>query len=345
MDAYTPELEASPRRWVVTGAAGFIGSHIAERLLDLGQSVVGLDNFSTGHRENIEDLLRAVESRHGQGARDRFELQVGDIRDAETCQRATEAADHVIHQAALGSVPRSIKEPITTHDVNVTGFLNMLEATRHAGCKNFVYASSSSIYGDSPALPKTEDEIGRPLSPYAASKQTNEVYATAWGQSYGLACRGLRYFNVVGPRQDPQGAYAAVIPRWISEFLTGGQPTIFGDGETSRDFCPIENVVQANLLAALAPKSESTVFNVALGGRTTLNELFIILRDGMKMLGIDRGRLDARYEDFRPGDVRHSLADISRACAELGYQPSTKLREGLERTMAWFVARESAAVT
>lgn len=338
--ALAAELQGASRRWLVTGAAGFIGSHLVERLLALGQEVVGFDNFSTGRRSNLDDVRACV----GDEAWGRFTLVEADIRDPGACRAAAEGVQHVLHQAALGSVPRSIREPVATFAANVEGFVQVLEAARAASCRSVVYASSSSVYGDHPALPKREPELGRPLSPYAASKRCDEVLAAAWSGSYALPITGLRYFNVVGPRQDPEGAYAAVVPRWIAELATGRAPTIFGDGETSRDFCPVANVVQANLLAAVSPPASGEgVFNIALGGRTTLNELFGLLRDGMAALGAPCAGIDARHEDFRPGDIRHSLADIARARTELGYEPDVGLAEALRETMAWFWTRRANA--
>jgi UDP-N-acetylglucosamine 4-epimerase len=336
LEVVETELQRQPRRWLVTGAAGFIGSHLVGHLLRLGQSVVGLDNFATGKRENLDDLRLEV----GDPAWERFTLQEGDIRDFEACLWASRDVNHILHQAAMGSVPRSIEDPRTTCETNAHGFFNMIEAARSAKCESFVYASSSSVYGDHPGLPKREVEIGQPLSPYAATKLANEAYAGAWAKSYGMRVAGLRYFNVVGSRQDPQGPYAAVIPRWISSLACSEEPVIFGDGETSRDFCPVENVVQANLLAALAPGGHrDSVFNIALGERVTLNELFALLRDGMAALGASCSEIEPRYEDFRAGDIRHSLADISRARTQLGYEPVVSLAAGLKRTMAWFFAR------
>lgn len=335
IDALAAELQATPRRWLVTGAAGFIGSHLVERLLQLGQEVVGLDNFSTGRRSNLDD----VRARVGDDAWARFTLIAADVCDPAACRAAAEGAQHVLHQAALGSVPRSILEPVASFAANVEGLVHVLEAARAASCRSVVYASSSSVYGDHPALPKREHELGLPLSPYAATKRCDEVLAAAWSRSYALPITGLRYFNVVGPRQDPEGAYAAVVPRWIAELAAGRAPTIFGDGETSRDFCPVANVVQANLLAAASPPGMGdgeAVFNIALGGRTTLNELFQLLRDGMAALGSPCAGLTAQYEDFRPGDIRHSLADIDRARSQLGYAPEVGLAEALQETMAWF---------
>jgi UDP-N-acetylglucosamine 4-epimerase len=338
IEEWEERLRDNPRRWLVTGAAGFIGSHLVGRLLRLGQDVVALDNFATGKRENLGDLQNEVGDRNWK----RFSFLEGDIRNQGACVHACRGIDHVLHQAALGSVPRSIEDPRATTETNVDGFLNMIEAARNAACDSFVYASSSSVYGDHPGLPKREGETGRPLSPYAASKCANEAYAEAWANSYGMRAVGLRYFNVVGPRQDPQGPYAAVIPRWISAFARAEQPVIFGDGETSRDFCPVENVIEANLLAALASQDHHhEVFNVALGRRTTLNELFFLLRDGMIALGAPCAGIEPRYEEFRTGDIRHSLADISRAQERLGYAPVVSVATCLERTMGWFYDKTS----
>lgn len=328
------ELRAS-RRWLVTGAAGFIGSHLVEELLRRGQYVRAFDDFSTGSRENLVDVAERV----GDAAWERFELCEGDLRSADDCALAAGGTELVLHQAALGSVPRSVADPAATHASNVDGTLNLLVAARDAGCERFVYASSSSVYGDDPELPKVEGAIGRPLSPYAASKRMAELYADVFQRTYDLACVGLRYFNVFGPRQDPEGAYAAVIPRWAAELLEGRDVLVHGDGETSRDFCPVANVVQANLLAALAPATaDARVYNVGLGGRTTLNELFELIRDSLAEFGVDVAAVEPRYGDFRPGDVRHSLASIAAIRAELGYEPEVDLREGMRRTLEWFLA-------
>lgn len=326
------ELRERPRRWLVTGAAGFIGSHVTETLLHLDQQVVGLDNFATGKLENLEAIRHSV----GEEGWSRFRFQEGDIRDLESCLRAVDGVELVIHQAALGSVPRSLADPLTSHAVNVDGFLNVLQASRLAGVERISYASSSSVYGDHPDLPKQEDRIGEPLSPYAATKRVDELYAAVMHRSYGIEANGLRYFNVVGPRQDPLGPYAAVVPRWISTFLDGVAPRINGDGETSRDFCPVANVVQANLLAATTGGFEPTVFNIALGGRTTLDQLYRVLREELSRLGEGCGSLEPQYGEFRPGDVRHSQADISRAQELLGYEPEVSLEETLAETCAWF---------
>lgn len=326
----------APARWLVTGAAGFIGSHLVERLLSLGQWVVGLDNLSTGYRRNLESATR-------EGA-DRFTFVEGDIRDLEACRRAAEGTDVVLHQAALGSVPRSLEDPLTTNAVNSDGFLNMLVAARDAGVRRFVYAASSSTYGDHPGLPKVEDRIGRPLSPYAVTKYVNELYADVFGRQWGMQCLGLRYFNVFGPRQDPDGAYAAVIPRWFGQLL-GGEPChINGDGETSRDFCFIDNVVQANLLAATVsdPEALNQVYNVAFGGRTTLLELYTLIRDLLAEARPSLAGLDPVHRPFREGDVRHSQADIGKAARLLGYAPAFDVRQGLAVTAEWFLSEASA---
>lgn len=331
-------LQDAPRRFVVTGVAGFIGSHLLDHLLTLGQSVVGLDNFETGRREN----LAAVRRRVGEEAWSRFTLIDGDIADPDTCARACEGAAVVLHQAALGSVPRSIAQPLRTNRANIDGFLTMLVAAHEAGVGRFVYASSSSVYGDHPDLPKVEDAVGRPLSPYAATKAVDELYAEVLARTHGIGSVGLRYFNVFGPRQDPAGAYAAVIPRWIDALLAGRRPTIHGDGLTSRDFCYVDNAVQANLLAATTDDEAAVnqVYNVAFGERTSLNELFELLRDGLAArTGSEAlAGLEPVHGEFRPGDVRHSLADIGKARRLLGYEPAFSLREGLDVTLDGVVA-------
>jgi len=329
-------LRDSPQRWLVTGAAGFIGSHLVQTLLDLGQRVVGLDDFSTGRRSNLEDVQRRV----GPESWRRFSLVEADIRDAQACINACSGVDRVLHQAALGSVPRSIDKPQWTHSVNVDGFVNMVLAARDAGAP-FVYASSSSVYGDHMELPKVEGQLGTPLSPYAATKRVNEIYAQAFHRSYGVRAVGLRYFNVIGPRQDPNGAYAAVVPKWLAAFQAGERPFINGDGLTSRDFCPIENVVQVNLLAAFADdEAVGKAYNVGLGSRTDLNTLFTILRDGMAERGAPSAGIEPEYRDFRAGDVQHSLADISRATQRLGYHPGQTVERCLGQTMDWFLEFE-----
>lgn len=331
------DLASTPRRWLVTGVAGFIGSHLLERLLALGQEVVGLDNFETGHRNNLADVRR----RSQEDAWRRFTLIEGDIADPDVCAHAAQGIDLVLHQAALGSVPRSIRDPQRTNRANVDGFLNLLVASRDAGVRRFVYAASSSTYGDHPGLPKVEDAIGRPLSPYAVTKYVDELYAEVFARSYGMQTIGLRYFNVFGPRQDPNGAYAAVIPRWIGQLLAGEPCAIHGDGETSRDFCFVDNTVQANLLAATTEEAGAVneVYNVAVGQRTTLNELFALIRDGLaERTGRDAiAAAEPSHGPFRAGDVRHSLADIGKAKRLLGYAPDFDVREGLAMTLDAYV--------
>jgi len=327
-------LPTSPKTWLVTGAAGFIGSSLVEALLTGGQRVVGLDNFATGFRHNLDDVAARV----GPEAAERFSLVEGDIRDGDACRRACAGADIVLHQAALGSVPRSVADPLTSHEVNVDGFVQMLLAARDAGVKRFVYASSSSVYGDHPALPKREDEIGTPLSPYAVTKRTNELYARTFQDHYEFETVGLRYFNVFGRRQDPHGAYAAVIPKWVGRLLAGEPCTIFGDGETSRDFCYVDNAVQANLCAGLAPpEATGTVYNVAVGERTTLVELYDAIASGLRALRPDLDVPPVEFGPFREGDVRHSLADVSRAAERLGYAPTHTAQEGLAEALDWYV--------
>ncbi len=321
--------------WLVTGVAGFIGSHLLHALLLADQTVRGIDNFSTGSRANLDDVQGMVSAAQWQ----RFQLHSEDVQDQEACRRATSGVSYVLHQAALGSVPRSLKDPVATHRANVDGFLNMLVSARDADVRQFVYASSSSVYGDHPSLPKQEDKTGRPLSPYALSKCINEQYAQIFHQSYGMRSRGLRYFNVFGARQDPNGAYAAVIPRFALALLRGEESEIYGDGETSRDFCYIDNVVEANLRAALVPEGrEQDVFNVAVGEQTTLLQLYDALRAAAAQLGVE-GPQKPKHLEFRPGDVRHSLADISHARETLGYEPKVKVGEGLVLTMKWYHQR------
>ncbi|WP_291993140.1 SDR family oxidoreductase [Candidatus Accumulibacter sp. ACC003] len=334
-------LQTQPARWLVTGSAGFIGSHLVQALLGLGQSVVGLDNFATGHRRNIDEVRALVAPE--QWLRHRF--IEADIRDLDACHDACRDVDFVLHQAALGSVPRSLANPVLTNSSNVDGFLNMLVAARDAGVKRFVYAASSSTYGDHQALPKVEECIGRPLSPYAVTKLVNELYAEVFARCYGFQSIGLRYFNVFGARQDPEGAYAAVIPRWTRALLLGEQVTINGDGETSRDFCFIDNAVQANLLAACSDDAAAVneVYNVAVDGRTSLNRLFAILRDTLSEIHPEVSSAQAVYGDFRAGDVRHSQADIGKARRLLGYQPSHRLEEGVRAAMPWYVSRFAVA--
>ena len=335
LDILRSAIGEQPRTWLVTGVAGFIGSNLLEALLGLEQNVVGLDNFSTGHRENLERVRAAV----GTQVWKRFRLITGDIRSTATCQRACKGVDVVLHEAALGSVPRSIENPLATHESNVTGFLNMLMAARDARVSRFVYAASSAAYGDHAALPRVEAHVGRPLSPYGAGKLMNELYADSFSRCYGLASIGLRYFNVFGPRQDPDGAYAAVIPRWISAMLRREKVYIYGDGETSRDFCYVENVIQANVLAATTnnPAALNEVYNVAVGEQTSLNELFTALHGLLGERVPGHVPASAIYQDFRPGDVRFSRADISKAKRLLGYQPTCRVDEGLARAVDWYL--------
>jgi UDP-N-acetylglucosamine 4-epimerase len=333
-DKLQSQLKDDPKLWLVTGVAGFIGSNLLETLLKLDQRVIGLDNFLTGRRQNLEAVRSLVSDKQWAN----FTFIEGDIRDVKVCRRACRGIDFVLHQAALGSVPRSIQDPITTHECNVNGTLNMLMAVSEHRVKRFVYASSSAVYGDDPHLPKHEDVLGQPLSPYAVSKRANELCTHAFAASYGLQSIGLRYFNVFGPRQDPEGAYAAVIPRWSAALIREQPIHVYGDGETSRDFCYIANVVQANLLAATTTNTAAvnSVYNVAVEARTTLNELYGILRE---LLLPDHPQLANHkpvYQDFRPGDVRHSQADISRAKDLLGYAPTHTLRQGLVEALDWY---------
>lgn len=329
------QLRLAPKTWLVTGVAGFIGSNLLETLLKLNQRVVGLDNFATGHQRNLDEVQGLVSVEQWKN----FQFHKGDIRHLEDCQKVCQGVDYVLHEAALGSVPRSVEDPITTNSANVTGFLNMLVAARDAKVQRFVYAASSSTYGDHPGLPKVEHTIGKPLSPYAVTKYVNELYADVFGKTYGLESIGLRYFNVFGPRQDPNGAYAAVIPKWTSEMIQGETIFVNGDGETSRDFCFITNTVQANLLAATTQNQEAVnqVYNVAVGDRTTLNELFFALQNALAKNGIDYP-LKPSYRDFRAGDVRHSQADISKAQNRLGYLPIERIQSGVELSMPWYIA-------
>lgn len=329
-------ISAAPRTWLITGVAGFIGCNILEVLLKNRQQVVGLDNFATGRKSNLDEIRSAVSV----GQWENFRLIEGDIRDPEICEEACAGVDYVLHQAALGSVPRSLKDPVTTNSVNIDGFLNMLVAARDARVQRFVYAASSSTYGDHPGLPKQEDLIGEPLSPYAVTKYVNELYAGVFALNYGFQSIGLRYFNVFGPRQDPDGAYAAVIPKWIAAMIRNEPVHINGDGETSRDFCYIANVVQANLLAATTGNKDAAnqVYNIAVGDRTTLNQLFARLHENLFAQFAHLKEYHPVYCDFRAGDVRHSLADISKAKRLLGYQPTHRVGEGLAEAMAWYVS-------
>ncbi len=329
-------LRSEPHAWLVTGVAGFIGSNLLEALLALGQRVVGLDNFATGHRHNLDQVRGLVSAEQWA----RFRFIEGDIRRLEDCRIACEGIDYVLHQAALGSVPRSLEDPITTNAANIDGFLNVLVAARDAKVQRFVYAASSSTYGDHPGLPKVEDRIGKPLSPYAVTKLVNEQYADVFARTYGFGTIGLRYFNIFGPRQDPNGAYAAVVPKWTAAMMAGDPVWINGDGETSRDFCYIANAVQANLLAATATGEDATnqVYNVAVGDRTTLNDLFEAIRGLLEPRFPHLQGFKPSYRDFRAGDVRHSLADVTKARTLLGYEPSHRIGEGLREAMDWYVA-------
>ncbi|MEZ5757393.1 MAG: GDP-mannose 4,6-dehydratase [Emcibacteraceae bacterium] len=323
----TEKLSASPKKWLVTGVAGFIGSNLLETLLGLGQTVVGLDNFSTGHQHNLD----AVEKIVGKDNWSRFTFIKGDIRDYETCVSAVKNIDYVLHQAALGSVPRSIADPINTNASNITGFLNMLNAAKEEAVTSFIYAASSSTYGDHPDLPKVEEKIGNPLSPYAVTKLVNELYADVFYRTYGFKSVGLRYFNVFGPRQDPEGAYAAVIPKWVSAVKSGNTVYINGDGETSRDFCYIDNVVQINILAATCETlGKNEVYNVAVGGQTSLNQLIELIKENLRQNSFT----DIVYRDFRTGDVRHSKASIEKAKSQLGYDPQYDMRSGLRKLLS-----------
>jgi len=329
------ELMASPKVWVVTGAAGFIGSNLLETLLRLNQKVVGLDNFSTGHPGNLAQVQTAV----GPARWKNFTWIEGDIQDAAACREAVEGADYVLHQAALGSVPRSMAQPTETNASNVTGFLNMLWAAREAGIQRFVYASSSSVYGDAATLPQVEENIGNCVSPYAVSKRVNELYAGVFAKCYAMQCIGLRYFNVFGPRQDPNGPYAAVIPKWIAAMIQNEPVGINGDGSTTRDFCYVANVVQANLLAATTANAEAVnmVYNIALGDETTLSKLFEMLRERLLAAHPHLRALKPVYRPFQPGDVRHSRADISKARRLLGYAPTHRIEQGLDEALGWYV--------
>jgi UDP-N-acetylglucosamine 4-epimerase len=330
-------LLASPKTWLVTGCAGFIGSNLLEALLKLDKKVIGLDNFATGYQHNLDEVQASVTLEQWE----RFTFIKGDIRNLDDCRQAVSGVDYVLHQAALGSVPRSIEDPITTNSANITGFVNMLVAMRDAKVKRFVYAASSSTYGDHPGLPKVEDQIGKPLSPYAVTKYVNELYADVFASCYSTESIGLRYFNVFGKRQDPDGAYAAVIPKWIAALIKNEPVYINGDGETSRDFCYIDNVVQANLLAATTQNSDSInqIYNVAVGGRTTLNQLIEAMRQNLIDLYPHLEQFKPINRDFRAGDVRHSQASIEKGTDLLGYQPTHIMELGLREAMNWYVKK------
>ena len=332
-------LKNNQSTWLVTGVAGFIGSNLLEKLLILNQKVVGLDNFDTGYQHNIDQAIEDAENASGKSLSGNFNFIKGDIRELKDCQKACSGVDYVLHQAALGSVPRSIEDPINTNRANIDGFLNMLVAAKDAKVKRFVYAASSSTYGDHPDLPKVEDKIGNPLSPYAVTKVVNELYASVFAKTYGFKVIGLRYFNIFGKRQNPNGAYAAVIPKWVSAILNNEDVFINGDGETSRDFCYIDNTVQINLLAATTDndKAVDQVYNVALNDRTSLNDLYMMIEDRLVQRTKNLKRKEPIYRDFRAGDVRHSLADISKAQQLLNYQPKYKIDKGLDESMDWYV--------
>ncbi len=333
-------VAAAPRRWLVTGVAGFIGSNLLELLLQCGQRVVGLDNFSTGSPQNLEDVRRTVGSERWR----QFTFIEGDIAVPGDCAKACASVDTVLHQAALGSVPRSLADPQATNRSNVDGFVNMLMAAKNAKLKRFVYASSSAVYGDHPGLPKGEEAIGRPLSPYAVTKRANELYADVFGKAYSMECVGLRYFNVFGRRQSPEGPYAAVIPIWVANLLTGKACVVNGDGQTSRDFCYIDNVLQANLLAATtdAPEAVNTVYNIAVGERVTLLDLYRLIRDRLQEARPDLRGVEPQFGPFRPGDVRHSQADITKAKRLLGYAPSHTVAQGLDAAIPWYSSHQRA---
>ncbi|WP_413501271.1 NAD-dependent epimerase/dehydratase family protein [Psychrobacter maritimus] len=329
----TEALVNEPKVWLITGVAGFIGSNLLESLLLLNQKVVGLDNFATGFQYNLDEVQTVVTAEQWQ----RFKFMEGDIRNLADCQTACADVDYILHQAGLGSVPRSIADPINTNETNISGFLNMLVAARDAKVASFTYAASSSTYGDHPALPKVEEAIGKPLSPYAVTKYVNELYAEVFARTYGFHTIGLRYFNIFGKRQTPDGAYAAVIPKWTAAMIQGDDVYINGDGDTSRDFNFIENAVQANILAATTDDdAKNQVYNVAVGGRTTLNTLFTALKDHLSVNGVDYSQAPI-YRDFREGDVRHSQADISKIQSALGYDPQFDVVQGVKKAMPWYV--------
>lgn len=340
-DKIGKHLLSNQYRWLITGVSGFIGSNLLEKLLELNQIVIGLDNFSTGKKENLKDVQKITSPDQWKN----FQFLEGDICDLDTCMQVTDGINFVLHQAALGSVPRSIKDPITTNKTNTSGFLNMLWASNNNNVGSFIYAASSSSYGDHEALPKVEERIGNPLSPYAVTKLVNELYADVFKRSYDFNSIGLRYFNVFGKRQDPAGAYAAVIPKWISAMINRDDVFINGDGKTSRDFCYIDNVIQANLLAALvdhinlkdSKKASNQVYNVAYGGRTTLEELFSIIKENLSAHFEYLNDASPIYREFRDGDVRHSQADINKAKNLLGYKPTHSAKQGLIEAMAWYI--------
>ena len=327
-------LKRDPKKWLITGVAGFIGSNILETLLKLEQEVVGLDNFSTGQLSNLNQVERSIEADLWQN----FTFLEGDICDFKFCEKSCEGIEIVLHQAALGSVPRSIENPLKTNDVNISGFLNILESAKNEGVKSFVYAASSSTYGDHPDLPKVENIIGNPLSPYAVTKYVNELYAEVYKRTYDFNSIGLRYFNVFGPKQNPEGEYAAVIPKWVKSIINNEEIFIFGDGKTSRDFCYIENVIQANILASTVQieEAKNQVYNIAMNDSTSLNELFKLISEELQDSGINY-KLQPKFLDFRKGDVRHSRADINKAISLLGYAPLFDVSKGIKSSMPWYI--------
>jgi UDP-N-acetylglucosamine 4-epimerase len=332
-------LKANKKTWLITGVAGFIGSNLLEKLLILNQKIVGLDNFSTGSKFNIDEAIKDACNFAGEDLRDNFKFVEGDITEFNHCKKVCEEVDYVLHQAALGSVPRSINDPISTNKANIDGFLNILVASRDSNVKKLVYAASSSTYGDHPDLPKVEDKIGNPLSPYAVTKLVNELYANVFAKNYNFKTIGLRYFNVFGKRQNPNGAYAAVIPKWIASILKNDDVYIFGDGKTTRDFCYIENTIQMNILAAINENDEASnqVYNVALNEQTSLFDLYKIIEDKVNKKTKSNFNKTPIYKDFRSGDVRHSRADISKAKFYLGYHPKYKITEGMDEAMEWYI--------
>ena len=325
--------------WLITGVAGFIGSNLLEKLLILNQKVVGLDNFDTGFQHNLDQAIEDAEKFTGKSLSSNFIFINGDIRELSDCKKACSGVDYVLHQAALGSVPRSIEDPINTNRANIDGFLNMIVVCKDADIKRFVYAASSSTYGDHPDLPKVEDKIGNPLSPYAVTKLVNELYARVFSKTYGFKAIGLRYFNIFGKRQNPNGSYAAVIPKWASAIINKEDVFINGDGETSRDFCYIDNAVQMNLLAATSEDEISTdqIYNVALNDRTSLNKLYQMIEEGIARRTEVLEKQRPIYRDFRPGDVVHSQADISKAKELLGYEPRYKISDGMDEVIDWYI--------
>ncbi|MDA0149385.1 NAD-dependent epimerase/dehydratase family protein [Vibrio sp. LaRot3] len=327
-------LKSNPRTWMLTGCAGFIGSNLLEYLLSHDQKVIGLDNFATGHQHNLDDVQSIVSPSQWQN----FEFIKGDIREPNDYAHMLEKVDYVLHQAALGSVPRSINDPVTSNNVNIDGFLNVLNAAKDAKVKNFVYAASSSTYGDHPALPKLEENIGKPLSPYAVTKYVNELYADVFSRTYDFNSIGLRYFNVFGPRQDPNGAYAAVIPKWAAAIIENDTIYVNGDGETSRDFCFIKNVIEANIRCALSTPDSAKVYNVAVGDRTSLNTLIDIMISEANQCGTTYSK-DPVHRDFRAGDVRHSQASIEKITNDVGYKASYSIRQGLAIAMKWYIEK------